>query len=388
MKPVFVDAEPRRPPDGPITVRSRLTAAFSLLFPWLARPLGLFLASRVATLAAIATAARLSPGYDFRGSLTTWDGGWYLSIASDGYPATVTGDGQSPIAFFPLFPVAIRHLTGLTGLSPLRAALMLNLVAGCLAAAVIWRLVAELTDRDVADRATALFCFFPGSYVMSMIYSEPLMLALSAGCLLTLVRQRWMVAGLLAALATAVRPNAVALVLACAWAAIGAWRTQRWRSLPAPLLAPLGLLAYFAFLWRRTGEAGIWFRVQQGGWEQKFDFGATTLRHAGDVLGSPFQDINKLVGVLSLAFVLVAGTLLLRSRLPSLLTVYTAVLVALAFLSEVTGSRPRFLLTAFPLIVAVAKHTRGVTFAMTLGVSASLLVAAAMLSTSSIILTP
>src|SRR5207253_1167110 len=126
---------------------------------------------------------------------------------------------------------------------------------------LLWRLLARIWGREVADRGTALFCFFPGSFVLSMVYSEPLMLALAIGCLLALLDRRWLVAGVLAGLATGVRPNAVALVAACAWAAaVAIVKRREWRALVAPLLAPAGLVAFFAFLWARTGRPDAWIR--------------------------------------------------------------------------------------------------------------------------------
>src|SRR5205807_7473706 len=97
--------------------------------------------------------------------------------------------------------------------------------------------------------------FFPGSIVLTPFYTEGLLIALVLGCLLALLHDRWWTAGVLAALATATRPNAVVIVACCACAAAVAIRRRRdWRPLVAPLLAPTGLLAYFSFLWLRTGS--------------------------------------------------------------------------------------------------------------------------------------
>src|SRR5207302_760700 len=91
-----------------------------------------------------------------------------------------------------------------------------------------------LAGRRTARRATLLFCFFPGSIVFSMVYSEGVMIALAAGCLLALQQRRWLLAGVLGGLATAARPNAVVLVVACGWAAVDAVVRRGW---PAPVTA-------------------------------------------------------------------------------------------------------------------------------------------------------
>ncbi|MDP9441003.1 MAG: hypothetical protein M3P34_02225 [Actinomycetota bacterium] len=106
----------------------------------------------------------------------------------------------------------------------------MTLVAGAVATALIWMVVREPGDLRLADRTAAFFCFFPASFVLSVPYSEGLMLSFGAGCLLALLRRRWIVGGIRAGLATANRPNAVALCVACAWAAFVAIRERReWR---------------------------------------------------------------------------------------------------------------------------------------------------------------
>jgi hypothetical protein len=351
----------------------------------LARPLGIYLASRVVVLAALGVAAVLQPDWDVGYLLGHWDSAWYMRVAADGYPSVVpAGVGlpanQSAVAFFPLFPLLTRFVAGMTGLSFKVAGVLLAAVLGAVAAVLLWELVRRETSADVADRATALFCFFPAAAVLSLNYSESLMLALALGSLLALRRKRWVVAGAAAGLATAARPNAVALVACCAWEAVHWIRRREWRALVAPVLAPTGMVVFFAFLWARTGHPLVWFDVQRAGWNQHLDFGRSAVQGVLDTVRDPGVHLNISIGAASFVFAVVAGILLLRSRLPTVLLVYSAVILALAFSSAAIGSRPRFVLTAFPLIVAVARRTRGATFLVVFGSSAVLLAALTVLS--------
>ena len=344
------------------------------------------------TAVALAVAAVLTPDYRFGELFFRWDGGWYLDVARNGYPHVlpVGPDGQavaSNIAFFPLYPLAIRGVSQATGMPLQAAALVVATTCGAATAVLLWLLVRRLSGIEVADRATALFCFFPGSFVLSMTYTEPMMTALATGCLLALLTRRWVTAGVTAGLATAARPNAVALVAACLWEAGRAVRRGEWRSLAAPALAPIGVIAFFGFLGFRTGHADAWLLTEQA-WHERIDYGRSTVRDIGRVLRHPLADVNLLIGAVCVVFLVVTGVLLLRSKLPSVLVVYTAVIVFLAFTREVTASRPRFLLVAFPLLIPVAQKTRGVAFSVVLGSSAVLLAALAMLSTGSLAATP
>ncbi|MDQ3973404.1 MAG: hypothetical protein M3276_03570 [Actinomycetota bacterium] len=192
--------------DQPGVLRGHLSALIDVLRP-LARPAVAYLLSRGVALGAVTVGAlaRGEPG--LLRALAIWDGAWYLSATAQGYPSylqVLEGEVvQNNVAFFPLYPLAIRGLSGLTGLSPLTAAIAVASVAGLAAAVLLWVLVRALCDQEVAERAVLLFCFFPGSVVLSMAYSESLMLTLSIACLLALLQRRWLTAGVAGALATA-----------------------------------------------------------------------------------------------------------------------------------------------------------------------------------------
>jgi hypothetical protein len=228
------------------------------------RPVALFAASRLATLAAAGVAAEFT-GIRLADALQKWDGAWFLTLIREGYPTAVPmTDGRadpSTLCFFPLYPAAVRVIRAF-GIGTVPAAFLVVTLAGLAAAVLLWLLLRAMRDRAAADRGVALVCFFPGAVVFSMLYSETLMLALVAGCLLCLHHRRWVTAGALAALAGATRFNGLVLALPCAWAAVKAVRRQRdWRALAAPVLAPLGTVAFMAYLRLHTGVADAYFRT-------------------------------------------------------------------------------------------------------------------------------
>jgi hypothetical protein len=339
----------------------------------------------------------LPPAGDVLHTLGRWDGAWYVSLARDGYPGRTDFAGApAAAAFFPLYPLGIRALAAIAPLSPLAAGVVLSVVVGAVASVLVWRLGAAVgTDAATADRMTALVCFFPGALVFSMAYAEALLVAGAAGSLLALVRRRWVLAGIIAGVTTASRPNAVALVAACAWAAAVAVRTRReWRALVAPLLATVGVLAWFAWVWRRTGQADAWFVAQREGWNERFDFGTSIPSRIHDVVTEPvvrFQhlhDVNNLIAVAGLAFLVVAGVALWHWRPPGALVVYSLVAAALAVGSHTIGARPRLVLAAFPLVMAVGHEARGAAYYTVLGVSAGLTAAFGIVSFTTLAATP
>lgn len=337
-----------------------------------ARPLGVYALSRLLVLALAVLVGVVHPSMTVSGILSDWDGGWYLDIVRDGYPAAipeVAGRAtESPHAFFPLFPLATRVLSGVLPLSDAMAGIGVSLLAGATAVVLLFRLACAVADRRTAERAVALFCFFPGSFVLSMVYPEALTVALAAGCLLALVQRRWLSAGVAAGLATACRPNAIALVGACLWAAaVAVHRRRELRALVAPLLAPAGLVAFFAFLWVRTGDPGAWFRVQHEAWGQQPGLGTAVIHLVRALARSPFSNGGLVVIGLSLIFSVAALVVLCRQRWPGVLAAYAVLVVAMSATSRMDGLRPRFVLLALPLFIATAKVSQGRGYRILLG---------------------
>lgn len=350
--------------------------------------MGIFLASRAVVLLSLWFATRLAPERRLAQYASTWDGGWYLAVARDGYPDAVPEAAGSTLAFFPVYPLLVRAVDGLSWLTPVGAALLVGGVAALAAAVVIWLLGRALLGADVADRAVALFAFFPGSFVLSMVYAEGVLLLLASGCLFALVRRRWLLAGVLAAVATASRPNAIALVASCAWAAVVTIRSRgSWRSLLAPALAPLGIVGFFAYLWARTGEATAWFQAQRAGWQERV-LPLAIVDDLQQFAQDPFVDMNNTVVVAGALLTLVGVALLLRSRLPGEIVVFAIVVLGLALVSETLGPRPRFILAAFPVFYAVAARLRGTAFSSVLGMSACALGGFTVLSVITLQATP
>ena len=115
-----------------------------------------------------------------------WDARHYESIALNGYPVPLptAADGtvlQNDWAFFPAFPFTAGALSRLTGLTFDSAAIVLNLIAGAIAAVLLSKLVRTFADDGTALRAVVLWACFPTAFVLQVPYAEALYLALSVG---------------------------------------------------------------------------------------------------------------------------------------------------------------------------------------------------------------
>lgn len=314
-------------------------------------------------------------GSDARRRLESWDAQWYAGIAAHGYGfVRLHPDGRllADYAFFPLYPMLERLGSRFTGLAYADAGLVVSGLGSGVAAWGIFAVVDLLHGRRVALVSTVAWAALPIGIVQSMAYSESLFTALAAWALLAVLRGRWMTAGMLACLAGVTRPVGVAVVVAVAVAAVCAMRSGRqpavngqlggqlgaeagWplRPLTAAVTAPVGWFGYVAWVGLRTGSPLGYFEVTDH-WGNTFDGGAAFAAWTwglltGAALGS---GVLVVVGV-GLAVVLLG--LCVRQRGPLPLVIFAAGILFLALTtSGYYGSKPRYLLPAFPLLLPLA----------------------------------
>jgi Mannosyltransferase (PIG-V) len=356
--------------DRPMTAPQAPPAPFSRSVRRAWRPLAIYCAARLWMLLALLALVAVHRTTTFFRALASWDGGWYLRLAQHGYPHSIPTSGgqttQSTLGFFPLFPLAMRELHALTGLTYLVSGEVIVTIFGATFALTLWWLMRHLFSEPIADRATALVCFFPGSFVFALIYSEPLSLTLTALCLYALIRRWWWLAGISAALASAARPNAIVLAACCVWgAAVAIAKQRQWTALAAAALAPLGLLIHFSFLYFRTGNFWAYQISQEQAWKLKLRL-STPVHLLRTFAGHPLaQDV--VLQVLGTAFIVAAAVVLLRSHYPGVVVVYG---IGLGVLDLCLVPSPRFVLTAFPLVAVVGHRLRGRWFGLALAGSA------------------
>ncbi len=294
------------------------------------------------------------------GVLTSWDGRWYLDLVRLGYPDSIPANityeqVEARAAFFPLYPWTVRVADAVLPGGDTVAALAINFVLGAISVVLVGLLARRLYNVSVAARAMTLYAVFPGSAILSFAYSEALLIVLAAACLLLLLDERWLLAGLTAALATGTRPNGIAVVAACMVASYFAIRERRqWWSLISVALAPVGFVFFQWYVDHTAGERGAWFRVQREAWSEGTSFGATAVTNTLGFFTSPLSSPADALTALSMATLVFMVFCAWRARLSWILVAYCVVVIALMLIPETVTARPRFLFTAFPLFIAVA----------------------------------
>ena len=338
----------------------------------LAAPLALWLAARILVTGVALVTQYLQPGHGLWSSpdpgwlfrvLFAWDSSYYLQIAAEGYPSGAV----TPLhAFLPGYPLTARGVAwllepaGPTEQALVVALWLVPLVASAGAAVLMWHLARDHGGRRVAALATALLVAGPYSVFLAASYAESLFLVLALGAWLAATRERWLLAGVLAALAGAVRPNGIMLAAALAVMYVVQCRAHG-RPLLSPSLAgvvvaPLGALAHVVYLYSVTGSVTAWTQAQELGWGRTTQWPWLTFyQTAGRVLyaSTPDRQIQFALDI-CFAFVLVAGVVVYIRRRSWPEATYVG-LTALALMTSFTYvSLARTTVLMFPLMIAVA----------------------------------
>jgi mannosyltransferase PIG-V len=306
--------------------------------------------------------------------LANWDGMWFRALAHHGYPTHVS-HAQSTLGFFPLYPMvmwAVAHVFTSPDIAGITiGGVIVSGLGGLITTVLVQELATGWWGQESGRRATVLFCLFPGSVVFSMVYGEGLLLPLAAGCILALERRRWILAGALAGVATAVQPDALALVPVCGVSAFLHLRRHGWRhpgarrSLLAPALSLTGVAVFAVFLWVWTGTPLANYEAQHYGWGEKTD-PLALINQAQSLISQisfahfnhPTINLNLPVGLIG-AGILVVGLFLLVRRQAGVspeAMVWTFAIGFLAVTSEYVPPNPRLLITAFPAVLVFAHH--------------------------------
>lgn len=379
----------RAPAAVPEAVLPRLDAGA------LVRVTGLFLMSRLLVLcvAALSHTAVVQGFFATRTRtwverFAAWDTTWYLGIVSGGY--SYDPQGQSSVAFYPLYPMLIRAGTfcgfdaRLTGYAISLAALY----ASCL---LLWRLAArETRSAAVAERAVLFLLVCPGTMWFGLIYTESLYLLTLLGCLLCARQGRWLAAGFWGLAAALTRTPGLLLAgflvleaaqqwlerrraggrrdaptpaapaeadgarLRTAW-----WQASRWPWLTRAALAAAapvaGNASFLLFLQLRFGDWRAQQKTMNAGWHGEFRAPWDALALQWRTLDPVFVDVSMPLLAIVLGLSLIGLATLKRVG-------YAVLVFALAFLYVVAtpgDSVTRYLCTTATPFIVLAQLAEG-----------------------------
>lgn len=286
-----------------------------------------------------------------------WDATGYMTIADHGYVNDLIPEKYN-LVFYPLYPMIV-HFFKTMGLPVLIAGMFVSLVAFCISAILLYKLVErESNNTQLAWDCTKVLTIFPFSFYFAMPYTESVFLLMTLSCFWFLRDGKWLLAGLFAALAGFTRNQGILLAVPFVVEIALRWRNDQlhtpWRAGLGLLLVPCGFLAYLAV---NQSVAGHWFQFliyQKLNWSQSFGFMPSNI--AGAFYHLQNADIHLALGTwlpTIICYFAAIGVLLMSSRaMPLPYLAYSAIYLLISYSPTWLLSGPRYLLTLFPLAIA------------------------------------
>ncbi len=301
----------------------------------------------------------------YLGMLTHWDGQWFQSVATSGYPHhlphQLTGAvAMNQWAFYPGFPFLARAVMQMTDTGFATAASLVDLVCGLVAAIAMARLLHTRIPHTATLAVVAVWAALPMAPSLQLAYSEALALALLSLTLLWLQGEHWARAGVTALLLGLTRPMLPPLAVVFAVAVWLRWR----RRVHDPVLPAEGRRMVVGLLATVVGAAvwpliAWWFT----GVPDAYTTTEAAWHHQGLAPFAGFGDLHPIVSnglvlwlrVAVLAAIGVAAVLTVAAvrspRIDPLLTTWcVAYLVFDLAVGNMHADEFRLLLPLFPLV--------------------------------------
>jgi len=299
--------------------------------------------------------------------LARWDAGWYISIAEGGYEPPPRAFGvETNHAFFPLYPLLMRLLARTTGIETAAAGNLISAASFFGAVLLFAGWVRPRWGESRVRPALLALLVFPTSFFFLAVYTESLFLFLALLAVVSIDRDRPVVAAAAGYLSGLTRITGVVLAPYLALSSLVKSRREgrsRARALVAALLAGLppllGFLTFCAYFEVRFGDPFLFMKAQHNwGLAEKTALDgprliATTVW--GDVTtGRIFHrsPVRTLEGAFLLLFAYLAIRLLREKRWIEAL--YVLMTIGLVPFTGTLESAGRYVLPAFPAFAVLA----------------------------------
>lgn len=300
-----------------------------------------------------------------------WDSPHYIFLAHYGYQTI--GDPANFIVFFPLLPLLIFLTATILHIGFLISGYLVSLIITILLAVMLYKLT-QLDYQEKIARMSVLFLFiFPTAFFLHIPYTESLFLLLSVSAFYLIRKQQYWIGFLLAGLATGTKLVGVALLPALL-IEIVVFNNDIFKNLRLVKLIPKfffycilsqsGLLIFLMINFYLFGNFFQFAEIQK----QHFYLGFSPW---GQGLIDAFHSIFWRVGlekiILGYAQILffllgLITTIYVLLKLRISYGVFMLIVLCLSFSVTFWSGMPRYILSLFPMYIALAIFAKNAIF--------------------------
>ena len=209
----------------------------------------------------------------FLSAVNIWDCGYYRDIIVNGYPTSATKTASW--AFFPLYPLTVKLVTIITGLSIDLSGFILSNICCFISCIYAWRYIMR-TRNNIEEVKFYLSLMVLGvcGFYESIMYTEAMYLMFLTMSFVYMEEGHYPKMGLCGALLSATRNTGVFFVFAILFHWIkksGAKSLKDFviktfpntRLVLGTMMVPLGLFLFMHHLWRLTGDPLAFVHIQK-----------------------------------------------------------------------------------------------------------------------------
>jgi hypothetical protein len=233
-----------------------------------------------------------------------WDSGQFEGIAKHGY----TLAWQT--AFFPLYP-AMERVLAVVVRHPLVAGLLISNVATFGLFVILYILIKEDFNEDVALRTIVYVAVFPAAFFLVAAYNESIFLLFSLASFYCMRRSKWWYAGLLGFLAALTRSTGLLLFLPFCYeyARQHQFKARNVRfDVVSALLIPAGVAVFAIYCAYRFNDP-LAFSHAQASWGRQFNSPIETFNYTFILLNKfalfSFDSIHLIIDLTSAILMLI-----------------------------------------------------------------------------------
>lgn len=306
---------------------------------------------------------------DYPPALWGWgnfDGNHYIGIAMRGY-----GGYEHP--FFPLYPFLIKFVADF-GLQPLISAQLISFISKLLFLIVVIKLLKIDKKVGFIPLFVAVVIFYPTSFYYSAAYNDSLFLLLATLTIFFARKKRWIISGIVAALATFTRLNGLVLVpfILCEYlfdTDTDGWNLSSWfknirrrifsyrfldSKIYAVLLSPLAFIGYLYYIQKNYGSWTLMFSNMSLWGQEKMIFPLQTFyRYVKMLIIYPSFNATYLTAILEILSVFLYIFLLIKfyRRIRVGYWLFMALSILLPGLTGTFQGMPRYGLHLYPFFL-------------------------------------
>ncbi len=303
-------------------------------------------------------------------SFANFDGVHYLTIAKNGYSAQFTQ------VFFPFYPFIIGLINKLfPNINRIVIGLFISNISFIFFIYYFIRLLKIDYKSSQIIWILLFLIFVPTSFYFGSLYTESLFMFLIISSFYYVRKERWWLAGILGAFASATRPIGILLLPALMWE----WHNKKFKvqgtkfnfkerilkvtfnMLHSPILylIPSGLLFYMIYLQINFRDALMFWHVQPIFGAQRSGAGIILLpqvfwRYIKILTTVSYFQMDFWIALWELLFTLFAIYLLLlayKHKIRTSYLIFSWLAILVPTFTGTLSSMPRYILTAFPLFI-------------------------------------